>query len=394
MTALIKEKMNQACEILKEFDVDCWVTFVRETQVHSDPVLPFLVESDLTWHSALIISSNGRTIAIVGEYDKKSVEDIGAYDEVIGYVQGIKSHFIDTVRSLNPSSIAINFSKGSEICDGLSYGMYLTLHSYLEEIGYENRLLSAEKIISALRQRKTISEVSNIREAIRATERIFRAAGDFIRPGRTEKEIADFMKKEVEAAHLQLAWGARICPEVFTGPDTAEAHYMPTDRKVAPGHVLNMDFGVKVHGYCADLQRTFYIRKHGEEKAPADVVTGFETLIRAIESSRQALKPGVHGHEIDRIAREIVVAAGYKEFPHGLGHQVGRFAHDGTALLGPPWEKYANKPFELIEKGMVFTLEPRLTIPERGIATVEEMVVVTNEGADYLSTPQKELLLV
>ena len=394
MTALIKEKMNQACEILKEFDVDCWVTFVRETQVHSDPVLPFLVESDLTWHSALIISSNGRTIAIVGEYDKKSVEDIGAYDEVIGYVQGIKSRFIDTVRSLNPSSIAINFSKGSEICDGLSYGMYLTLHSYLEEIGYENRLLSAERIISALRQRKTISEVGNIREAIRETERIFRAAGDFIRPGRTEKEIADFMKREVEATRLQLAWEARICPGVFTGPDTAEAHYMPTDRKVAPGHVLNMDFGVKVHGYCADLQRTFYIRKHGEEKAPADVVTGFETLIRAIESSRQALKPGVHGHEIDRIAREIVVAAGYKEFPHGLGHQVGRFAHDGTALLGPPWEKYANKPFELIEKGMVFTLEPRLTVPERGIATVEEMVVVTSEGADYLSTPQKELFLI
>ena len=394
MTALIKEKMNQACEILKEFDVDCWVTFVRETQVNSDPVLPFLVDADLTWHSALIISSNGRTIAIVGEYDKKSVEDIGAYDEVIGYVQGIKSHFIDTVRSLNPSSIAINFSKGSEICDGLSYGMYLTLYSYLEEIGYENRLLSAERIISALRQRKTISEVGNIREAIRETERIFRAAGDFIRPGRTEKEIADFMKREVEATHLQLAWEARICPGVFTGPDTAEAHYMPTDRKVAPGHVLNMDFGVKVHGYCADLQRTFYIRKHGEEKAPADVVTGFETLIRAIEGSRQALKPGVHGHEIDRIAREIVVAAGYKEFPHGLGHQVGRFAHDGTALLGPPWEKYANKPFELIEKGMVFTLEPRLTVPERGIATVEEMVVVTSEGADYLSTPQKELFLI
>jgi len=73
---------------------------------------------------------------------------------------------------------------------------------------------------------------------------------------------------------------------------------------------------------------------------------------------------------------------------------VGRFAHDGTALLGPPWEKYANKPFEPIEKGMVFTLEPRLTIPERGIATIEEMVVVTNEGADYLSTPQTELFLI
>jgi Xaa-Pro aminopeptidase len=393
-TVLLKEKMNQACEILREFNIDCWITFVRETQVNGDPVLPFLVDADLTWHSALIISSTGRTTAIVGEYDKKSIEDTGAYDEVIGYIQGIKSHFIGTMRLLNPNSIAINFSEGSEICDGLSHGMYLTLHTYLAEIGYENRLLSAEKIISALRQRTTISELSYIREAIWATEQIFHKAGSFIRPGRTEKEIADFMKKEVEAAHLQLAWEARICQGVFTGPDTAEAHYMPTDRKVAPGHILNMDFGVKVNGYCADLQRTFYIRKNDEEKAPADVVKGFEILIRAIESSRQALKPGVCGHEIDHIAREIVVSAGYDEFPHGLGHQVGRFAHDGTALLGPPWEKYANKPFEPIEKGMVFTLEPRLTVPERGIATVEEMVVVTNESADYLSTPQTELFLI
>jgi hypothetical protein len=129
MTALIKEIMKQACKILKEFNVDCWVTFVRETQVHSDPVLPFLVDTDLTRHSALIISSTGRTTAIVGEYDKKSVEDTGAYDEVIGYIQGIKSHFIDTMLSLNPNSIAINFSEGSEICDGLSHGMYVTLHT-------------------------------------------------------------------------------------------------------------------------------------------------------------------------------------------------------------------------------------------------------------------------
>ena len=85
---------------------------------------------------------------------------------------------------------------------------------------------------------------------------------------------------------------------------------------------------------------------------------------------------------------------GYEEFPHGLGHQVGRFSHDGTALLGPPWEKYAEKPFKKLEEGMVFTIEPRLTIPERGIATIEEMVVVTSGGAEWLSVPQKEILII
>ena len=160
------------------------------------------------------------------------------------------------------------------------------------------------------------------------------------------------------------------------------------------GHVLNMDFGVKVGGYCSDLQRTFYVLEEGESEAPPEVQHGFETITSAIEKARQVLQPGVQGLEVDTVARQHIVAQGFEEYPHGLGHQVGRFAHDGTALLGPAWEKYAGKPFEPVEKGMVFTLEPRLTIPERGVATVEEMVVVTDEGADYLSTPQQELWLI
>lgn len=93
-------------------------------------------------------------------------------------------------------------------------------------------------------------------------------------------------------------------------------------------------------------------------------------------------------------ARRVLRETGFEEFPHGLGHQVGRFAHDGTALLGPAWEKYAGKPFKKLEVGMVFTIEPRLTVPGRGIATVEEMVVVTATGAEFLSTPQRRLGLV
>jgi Xaa-Pro aminopeptidase len=62
--------------------------------------------------------------------------------------------------------------------------------------------------------------------------------------------------------------------------------------------------------------------------------------------------------------------------------------------VGPPWEKYANKPFEPIEEGMVFTIEPRLTVPNRGVVTIEEMVIVTSKGAEYLSAPQKELFLL
>src|SRR5512145_1335418 len=69
-------------------------------------------------------------------------------------------------------------------------------------------------------------------------------------------------------------------------------------------------------------------------------------------------------------SRRVLRERGFEEFPHGLGHQVGRFAHDGTALLGPAWEKYAQKPFRKLEPGMVFTIEPRLTVPGRGVVTI------------------------
>ena len=391
---LIKEKVNQAKEILKEMDVDCWITFARESQINGDPTLAFLIQADVTWHSAFIISSSGRTHAIVGQYDKKTVEDTGAYDEVVGFVEGIKQPLTEYLHDLNPSKIAINYSKDSEICDGLTYGMYLTLYDFLKEIGFEKRLISAENIVSALRQRKTPTELRYIKKAIEITEDIFDKVANFIEVGKTEKEIAVFMKKQVDDLHLEYAWEEMVCPAVFTGPKTAGAHYAPTDRKVEPGQVLNMDFGVKYEGYCSDLQRTFYILENGENRAPDDVQHGFDTIVNAIEAARSVLKPGAIGLEVDKAARDVIVSNGYDEFPHGLGHQVGRFSHDGTALLGPAWEKYAKKPFEKIEEGMVFTIEPRLTVPERGVVTIENMVVVTENGAEYLSTPQKELILI
>jgi Xaa-Pro aminopeptidase len=389
---LIKEKLRQAAGLLKEFGLDGWLTFTRESEINGDPTLVFLAPGPVTWHSAFIVSADGRTRAIVGLYDQKGIEDTGAYDRVVGYVTGIKEPLLEYLRELNPKTIAVNYSKGSEICDGLTHGMYLTLTEMLAEAGFADRLVSAEKIVSALRERKSAGEIGAMRAAVRATLEIFSAVAGFIAPGKTEKEIADFMAAEVERRKLSLAWGRATCPAVFTGPDTAQAHYSPTGRPVERGHVLNMDFGVKVDGYCSDLQRTFYILRENETAAPEDVAKGFRTILRAVEESRRAMKPGVFGFEIDAVARSIVVGAGYAEFPHALGHQVGRFAHDGTAILGPKWEKYAQKPFQRLEEGMVFTLEPRLTVAGKGVVTIEEMVVVTRDGAEFLGPPQTELV--
>ena len=87
---LIREKVEQAKKLLSEFEIDCWLTFARETSINGDPTLAFLVESDLTWHSSFIITRN-EAHAIVGEYDRLSVEELGVYDSVTGFVKGFKN---------------------------------------------------------------------------------------------------------------------------------------------------------------------------------------------------------------------------------------------------------------------------------------------------------------
>ncbi len=392
---LIQEKVQQAVSLLREYDIDCWVTFVRESGIMRDPMLDYLIRSDVTWHSAFIVSRTGEAWAIVGQMDKQSVEDLGVYTNVLGFVESIKDHLLTTLEQLSPRNIAVNYSQTSEVCDGLTHGMFLTLKEMLAEIGLAaDRLVSSEKICSSLKARKTTYEIERITKAIGHTLEIFDLVTPYIRPGRTEKEIAAFMISEVEKRGLGFGWDKSHCPAVFTGPETAGAHYMPTDRPVERGHVLNMDFGVKFEDYVSDLQRTFYVLEEGESEAPTEVQKGFDTIVEAIRMAAAALKPGVQGVAIDKLARDFIVSRGYDEFPHGLGHQVGRFAHDGTALLGPPWEKYATKPFERIEENMVFTIEPRLKVAGRGVVTMEEMVLVTASGTEFLSQPQTELILI
>lgn len=391
---LIREKLDQATALLEEFDLDCWITFVRESSMNGDPTLAFLAPGAVTWHSAFIVSRDGRTRAIVGRYDVKTIEDCGAWDTVVGFVTGIRDPLTAYLTEVDPRTIAVNYSEDSEICDGITHGMFLTLQRLLGGIGMAERMVPAERLVSALRERKTAGEIATMGEAIRHTQEIFGLVAGFIRPGRTEQEIAVFMQAEVERRGIGFAWEPAGCPAVFTGPEGAEAHYTPTARAVEHGHVLNMDFGVKVDGYVSDMQRTFYILDQGETAAPPEVQRGFDTIVASIEQARRAIRPGIEGREIDGIARRVIVEAGYEEFPHGLGHQVGRYAHDGTALLGPTWEKYAGKPYRKLEPGMVFTLEPRLTVAGRGICTIEEMVLVTAEGCEWLSVPQKELILI
>lgn len=392
--SIVNEKIEQAIAILDEMDIDMWLTFVRESSYNPDPALDLIFGSHCTWHSAFIITRTGKTTAIVGSLEVPNTKTVGAYQEVIGYVDSVEKELLAKIKEIDPNRIAINYSENSVMADGLSHGMWLALNGYLEGTPYKDRLVSSELILSALRGRKSDEELRRLVEACDITQEIFKEVSRHIKPGLTERELADFILSRVEARGLEPAWEPAHCPAVFTGPESAGAHAEPTDRVIEKGHILNIDFGVKKDGYCADLQRTWYILRDGETDAPEEVKRGYNTIIEGIAKAAKFIKPGVQGHEVDSVCRKHIVDQGYEEYPHALGHQVGRAGHDGGGLLAPEWERYGDLPYLPVEVRNVFTIEPRLTVKGYGVATVEEEIVVTEDGFKYLSTPQKEIYLI
>ena len=393
-TTILKEKIEQAIQILNEKNIDLWLTFVRESGNIKDPALDMIGGTGCTWQSALMISKDGDTTAIVGSLEVENFSRMGLYKNISGYMKSIKQPLLDYLIKKKPETIAINFSKNSNLADGLTHGMFLILSELLEETGFREKLISSEDIISALRGRKSKAELAIMKDAVDRTLVIFEEMTKFIKPGRTEIEISELIKKIARESNYGLAWEADHCPSVFTGPEAMSAHAGPTNRIVEKGHLVNVDFGIKFNGYCSDIQRTWYILKDGEESAPIEVEQGFAVIRDSIQKVADNLKPGVKGCEMDDIARNYIVSKGYDEFPHGLGHQVGIEAHDGGGGLLPRWEKYGNTPFIPVEKNQIYTIEPRLYIKNFGTATIEEEVFVTENGCEFISKPQKELILV
>jgi Xaa-Pro aminopeptidase len=391
---LVREKVAQSVQILKEKDVDAWLTFVRETPQIKDPCLDLVVGVEVTWHSAFIISSTGDRIAIVGRFDRENVELTGAYQQVIGYDQSIRQPLVDTLNRLKPQCIAINYSENDPAADGLTHGMWATLFRLLEETSFGACLISAEDVIGALRGRKSPAEIARIKAAIATTDRIFDDLTHILRPGQTELELRDLVRERMAAYQVEPAWELDYCPIFSAGPDSPVGHAAPGPYKTARGQLLQMDFGVKQSGFCSDVQRMWYFLDEGETQAPPDVRRAFDAVRSAILAAAKALKPGAVGWEVDQAARSTLVKACYPEYQHAAGHQLGRTSHDGSTILGPRWERYGQTTYGIVEVGNVFTLELGARVPGRGYVGLEEDVVVTSRGVEWLTKPQTELILV
>ncbi len=390
----VREKVAQAKEVLRELDLDLWLLAGRETDEMPDPSFPLVVGTSVTWTSLFLISRTGEHIAIVGTADVENVKATGAWPDVIGYVQGFSDDLKRVLARLDPRQIALNYSTDNVVADGITHGVFLQLREALAGTPYADRFISAEPIVSRVRGRKSPAELARIREAVRLTEGMFDRLTAHLRPGLTERQISDFLHGQIKEAGLETtAWTWEYCPTVSAGPRSPWGHVGPTDIALEPGHLLRVDFGVKYEGYCSDMQRTWYLLRPGEDDAPAECKRLFAVVDRCIQEGAAALRPGRQGREIDAVARGIFAEADLG-WDFAFGHQMGRYCHDGGAVLGPAWERYGQRPFDPIEAGQVYTLEIGARLEGYGALCLEEDVVVTPDGCEFLGPPQRELILV
>ncbi len=396
MSALTRQKVEQASRLLAASDLDVWLTFVRETFNGGETVLPLLTDVGLVWLTAFLFTKDGQRVVIVGNYDAEPFEQSGDWTCVVPYVQGIKDALIQELERLIPTDkqprIGINFSEDNDKADGITHGMFLLLESYLKGTRFEGCLVSAETVVGNLRSQKTDDEVRRMKMAIAETDKLFKLIGDFARNGKTEAEIQRRIHEEIDQKGFGFAWQRAANPIVNSGPNSMIGHGTPSDNiKLEPGHVFHIDLGIVVQEYSSDMQRCWYVAGPNETSIPEDVDKALKAVLGAIDAGANALKPGAMGWEVDASARAYLVAQGYDEYLHALGHQVGRVAHDGGVTLGPRWERYGKSPFRKVQANEVYTLELGVIMPNRGYLGLEEMVLVRDDGLEWLTNRQTSM---
>jgi Xaa-Pro aminopeptidase len=233
--------------------------------------------------------------------------------------------------------------------------------------------------VEELRMIKSDDEIDNIRSAARIADEAFAQLLPTLRSGLTEREVAlelEFLMRKAGAS------GMSFDPIIASGPRSALPHARPGDRIFSVGDFVVFDFGCVVNGYCSDMTRTVVIGEPEEKH-----LTIYDLVLEAQMESLKAVGPGKTGAEIDAIARNIISDNGYGEyFGHGLGHSLGLEVHENPRL--------SKTDQTVLQPGMIVTVEPGVYLPDFGGVRIEDLVLVTEDGHEVLSSTFKELYVV
>jgi Xaa-Pro dipeptidase len=249
--------------------------------------------------------------------------------------------------------------------------------NYLQNAVPQASFLSAEKLFSNLRVQKDEQEIASMQKAAQIAQDALRATLPMIKTGSSEKEIAS----ELVINMLRLGNDPELpfAPIVAGGPNSANPHAVPTERELGNGDLLVIDWGASYQGYFSDLTRTFAIGQVDPE-----LVIIYKTVQASNEAGRAAGRPGIAAGEVDKAARSVITKAGYSDFfTHRTGHGLGMEEHETPYIFS------ANE--QVLQPGMVYTVEPGIYLPGRGGVRIEDDMVVTTSGSRSMSDYPRDL---
>lgn len=388
-------------DAMERAGVDAWALICRSN--NNDPlarhvgcenaVAPavFLFERTADGVRSTVFSPPGEAVALqeVALHDSVIVVDRspGAVDEAADYLN----------RNLS-ASLALNFSDSNELADGLSHTQYRSFTDRLSE-EVRDRVVSSTELVYEWLSVKLPEEVEIMRKAAEITAQWQVDAYAQVVPGETtDRDIADYLKSRMAEIGVGDAWAPDQNPLVNSGPDRGHAH--PTDRVIVPGDVIQIDFGIRVYDmWVTDIQRFAYVLHPDETEPPEDIQRYWEVGRDGNRMVFEVMQPGITGLEVDRVQRNWMRENGSMEVMWNTGHPVGYVAHDVGPSLGGAQE--GRDPHETayrkLREGNVFAFDGFFMWEIEGgtkTISVEEMAVVTSEGAEYLTAPQEELILI
>jgi Xaa-Pro aminopeptidase len=263
----------------------------------------------------------------------------------------------------------------------LTYNGFQTLEKAIEG---KVALTARSGVVESVREVKEPGELEKIRAAVALADACFDHLTRYVRPGRTEKEIA----WEIEVfcrTHGATRLGFDCI--IGSGPNGAFIHGRAGERVLGssggPEFVL-CDYGCELDGYHSDITRTFVVGGQ-----PTDEMKRiYDTVQKAQQAGLDAVKPGVAGRDVDAIVRGVIREAGYGEMGHGTGHGLGRLVHDVPLPTFSPLATVTLRP------GICATVEPGIYLEGLGGVRIEDDIVVTESGCEVLNRATKELLIL
>jgi Xaa-Pro aminopeptidase len=309
--------------------------------------------------------------ALLVDEDRVALYTDFRYAEGARAVEGVE--FIQTERAIYRDLAGLLSGPIGFEADYVTYGVYVHLAQG------EAELVPRHALVETLRAVKDEGELEAIRRAAAVTSETFEhlAAEPFA--GRTESELAWRIE---ELFHELGGEGPAYAPIVAAGENGASPHTVPGDRKVRRGELVVIDAAAAVDGYCSDCTRTF-----ATGELPDRLRQIYDVCLAAQQAALERIRPGVKGPEADAAAREPISDAGFgEEFGHGLGHGVGLMIHEEPRL--------AQTSTDTLEPGNVVTVEPGIYLSGLGGVRIEDLVVVTDDGPEVLTTFTKELVTV